>query len=121
MLLAVVLKTGATEAMAKLPTILHTSLRCVRNPLLLSDLNQQFEGHMIHDVLANFTPSAMENNTDFDLYRKQQELAREHPDSDFTLLHQKTANKMKNPAWALDKYKFLRTMLYPMACVTHVC
>ena len=48
----VVVKTGATEAYTKLPTQLLTSLRCVPNLLLVSDLEQDISGYHLHDVLV---------------------------------------------------------------------
>ena len=117
-------KTGATEALKKLPTVLQTSLRCIPDPLLFSDLDQVIKGHQVYDVLAKFTPSVMENNTDFDLYRQQQALARESREGDILSLNEKIMHNAdwrtgeKNIAWGLDKYKFLRKSSSP-PCTAH--
>lgn len=112
--IAIVIKTGASELYAKLPTTLATVLKCVREPLIFSDLEQRLGEHHVHNVLASFTPSAMNGNKDFDIYRKQQQYIAEGREADLPELSSvpipsddwRTAGK--SAAWGLDKYKFLR-------------
>ena len=111
--IAVSVKTGATEAPKKLPAILSTSLRCVEDVMVFSDLEQNLDGLKIHDVLSRVSPSVIENNAAFELYRKQKELVSLHREGEIEALANKPAparddwGKGKTAAWALDKYKFL--------------
>ena len=111
----VAIKTGATEAFDKLPSqLLLTNPRDFGNLLLFSDLEQDIGGFHLHDVLSRFNPDLMVNNSDFDIYRKQQEYARLGLDMRL-LKDEKDPNpnwrtKGHNAAWALDKYKFLHML-----------
>ena len=103
-------KTGATEAAEKIPSLMQTSLRCAKHVLLLSDLEQDIEGYHIHDALDSVSPSIINNNPDFKFYRKQKVLWQEKGDVS-TLRRAKSAeDSSKSAAWTLDKYKFLRVM-----------
>ncbi|KAK3115099.1 hypothetical protein LTR53_005915 [Teratosphaeriaceae sp. CCFEE 6253] len=110
---AVILKTGATEALDKIPTQLVTSLHCVREPLLFSDLEQRLGSHTIHDVLANVSSEVMDLNTDFDIYRTQHALAASGRETELRSLNSlpiadgNWRTSGKSAAWGLDKYKFL--------------
>lgn len=44
-------KTGATEAAAKVPTQMQTALRCVKNVFLFSDLEQDIGEYHLYDAL----------------------------------------------------------------------
>lgn len=93
-----IMKTGASEAFARVPTQLMTLLRCLPNFLIFSDMEQDVAGYHIMDSLANVTPSVMEGNSDFDLYRRQKAC----------LIDIASCNKVGDPAsegWQLDKYK----------------
>ncbi|KAL2017421.1 hypothetical protein VTK56DRAFT_2223 [Thermocarpiscus australiensis] len=93
-----VMKTGASEAFARVPTQLMTMLRCLPDFLIFSDMDQNIAGHHIHDSLSTVLPEAQEGNSDFDLYRRQK----------WCLVDQENCNKLGNPAregWNLDKYK----------------
>src|ERR1700750_1116520 len=58
--IAVSVKTGASEAKQKVPEIPKTSLKCVKEPMIFSDLKEDLEnGVHIHDVLARFDSKAM--------------------------------------------------------------
>ena len=107
------IKTGATESMDKLPTQLLTSLRCVSEPLIFSDLDQTLGAHHIYDVLSRFSPEAMKQNPDFDLYREQQDLVSQGRETELRSLANLPVKvddwrySGKSAAWGLDKYKFL--------------
>jgi hypothetical protein len=95
-----VMKTGASEAFARVPTQLMTMMRCLPDFLIFSDMDQDIGGQRILDSLDTVLAEAREGNADFDLYRRQQSC----------LVDQDTCNKLGDPAregWNLDKYKFL--------------
>ena len=105
--LVVTVKTGATEAAEKIPIQLETTLRCVplENVLWYSDMAQKVGDHQLNDALDQISPSVKDENPDFEIYRKQQDL--QDPLKVVSLL-----KDMKHPddenelaAWSLDKYK----------------
>ncbi|KAL4885264.1 hypothetical protein BJY04DRAFT_180507 [Aspergillus karnatakaensis] len=93
-----VIKTGATEVYEKLPTQLLTTLGCVQDFLLFSDLEEQIGPYRIRDTLADFNETLKETLPDFELYRLQHEFRRTGQDM---------ARLKGDKAWKLDKYKFL--------------
>ncbi|KAH9219261.1 hypothetical protein DL95DRAFT_292216 [Leptodontidium sp. 2 PMI_412] len=105
--LVVTIKTGATEAAEKIPVQLETTLKCVplENVLWYSDMAQKVGEHQLVDALDAIPASVKDGNSDFDIYRKQQEL--QDPVKVVSLLkdmkHPKENDKLA--AWALDKYK----------------
>ncbi|KAI1634840.1 glycosyltransferase family 31 protein [Biscogniauxia mediterranea] len=98
-----VMKTGATEAFDRMPTHLLTTLSCLPDFLIFSDMEQQIGPYHIYDALAEFEESAKAHNDDFDLYRDQKEC----PVSQKSCVDAKTDGQK---AWNLDKYKFLPMM-----------
>jgi hypothetical protein len=116
--IAVSVKTGATEAKRKLPAILNTTLACVNDVMIFSDLNQTYGDIQIHDVLSRFSPTAMQGNKDFDVYRDQLKLQAEGREAEIEGLATRLAYAMDwqtfghSAAWALDKYKFLHMLEY---------
>ncbi|KAK2068795.1 hypothetical protein P8C59_003415 [Phyllachora maydis] len=114
-----IVKTGATEAAARLPTHLATDLACVdqtRDVLFFSDLAESFASLPVHDALAGLVDDDADDdddNDDFALYRAQQACARQP-----TPVLQRACRRARRPlvddaqeraeAWALDKYKFVR-------------
>lgn len=108
-----VVKTGATE-LSRLEASWSTSLKCVRDLMILSDLEQSFMDHVVHDVLDMVPQSVTESNPDFDLYRQQRRLKSQNRDHEINValaaLFAPSAHphhREKNSAWVLDKYKFL--------------
>ncbi|KAK3385592.1 hypothetical protein B0H63DRAFT_393569 [Podospora didyma] len=94
----VVLKTGASESFARVPTQLMTVLKCHDDFLIFSDMDQDIAGYRVHDSLDTVRPEIKVGNADFDLYRRQQTC----------LVDQESCNKLGNPSsegWNLDKYK----------------
>ncbi|KAI0896669.1 glycosyltransferase family 31 protein [Annulohypoxylon nitens] len=98
-----VMKTGATEAFDRIPTHLLTTLNCLPDFLIFSDMEQQVGPYHIYDALAEFEESAKAHNEDFDLYRDQKEC----PVSQKSCVD---AKRDGQKAWNLDKYKFLPIM-----------
>ena len=96
--IGVVMKTGATEAFARIPTQLITVLRCISDFQIFSDKAQTVAGVPIHDSLDEVLPEAMEGNSDFDLYRDQKGC--EVDVGPCTAGHDRAKS-----GWNLDKYK----------------
>ncbi|KAF5018536.1 hypothetical protein F66182_9470 [Fusarium sp. NRRL 66182] len=92
-----VMKTGATEAFTKLPAHLLTSLQCLDDYLLFSDLDQQIDKYQIYDVLKEVKDDVRQGRKEFDLYKAQTECP---------ISQQYCTADMKD-GWNLDKYKFL--------------
>lgn len=111
--IAISVKTGATEAAKKLPSLLNTSLSCVRDVMIFSDLAQTVAGHQLHDVLSRIAPAVRDNNSDFDIYRQQIVLQSKGREDDIPSLADMSApprtdwGRRRKAPWALDKYKFL--------------
>ncbi|KAM0357020.1 hypothetical protein ACHAP4_006727 [Fusarium culmorum] len=94
-----VMKTGATEAFTKLPAHLLTSLQCLDDYLLFSDLDQQIDKYQIYDVLKDVKDDVRRGRKEFDLYKAQ---------VDCPIPQQYcTAGLTGKDGWNLDKYKFL--------------
>jgi hypothetical protein len=98
---AITVKTGATEAHKKIPTIMSTSLNCAPNVFIFSDMEEDVGQWTIYDSFESTSSSMKNEHEDFDLYRKQQELKKEGLNVSSSLEDKGDA------AWALDKYKNL--------------
>jgi hypothetical protein len=97
----IVIKTGASEAYAKVPIQFMTFLQCVEdNVLVFSDMEQELGPYHVYDSLDQVTEAAKKDNPDFDLYRMQQEFKHDGNEIASTLHGQKN-----DDAWRLDKYK----------------
>ncbi|RDA87906.1 hypothetical protein CP532_1723 [Ophiocordyceps camponoti-leonardi (nom. inval.)] len=93
-----IMKTGASEAYARLPTQILTNLKCVSDYVFYSDLQQTVAGHLVHDSLDTVLASVRLSNKDFDIYHRQRAC-----DTD-----QVACNKgydVGQEGWNLDKYK----------------
>lgn len=96
----VVMKTTASEAYQKLPAQFMTSLRCASDYIIFSDAEQELGGVQILDGLDQVVDQVKDSNTDFDLYRRQQEC----------LVDLETCTRYDNvteQATNLDKYKYI--------------
>jgi hypothetical protein len=95
----VVMKTGASEAYARVPTQLMTLLRCLSEFYIYSDMAQTVAGQQILDSLDMTLNETRQGNKDFDLYRHQQQCA----------IDQAACNAaggdVASMGWSLDKYK----------------
>ncbi|KAI7348799.1 glycosyltransferase family 31 protein [Hortaea werneckii] len=118
----VVMKTGAAELEAKLPTHFNTTFRCYPNYLVFSDYGEVFEDHVIIDALAEVSPTIQKSNPDFALWRRLQKHGRSAltaeelsgPDVDPSNVD----GRLDSAGWKLDKWKFLPMLkrslaLYP--------
>ncbi|KAI9734208.1 MAG: hypothetical protein M1834_002308 [Cirrosporium novae-zelandiae] len=100
--LLIVVKTGATEAYAKLPVQLVTNLQCAKNFLIFSDLEQDIGKYHLYDALDNVSANVKYEHPDFQLYWKQKEYYANGEDI--------SSLKVNNAGWNLDKFKFLHMM-----------
>jgi hypothetical protein len=111
----VVLRTGATESRQKVPVHFQTTLRCVPHFVILSDLDEEIEGHAVHDVLGGHggvTEKRRNEHDDFKLYNQLQKHGRQNVDSQRIIMAESGSNKgdylnTGNEGWKLDKWKFL--------------
>jgi hypothetical protein len=107
----VVLRTGSTELDDRLAIHLSTSVECFPNYLIFSDLEEDYGEEHIVDALTHVSPQIIENNADFALYRRLRKDGRSSLDPSelagspdrFAVM----SGKENNPAWKLDKWKFL--------------
>ncbi|KAI1344089.1 hypothetical protein F5Y15DRAFT_186899 [Xylariaceae sp. FL0016] len=102
----VVLRTGATELLQKLPIHFKTTLKCFRDYVIYSDMNEDLEGHRIHDVLSGVNKTNKENSPEFELYNHLHAHGRENLDFQ-TIFGSGPSGALGNPGWKLDKWKFL--------------
>ncbi|KAF2638371.1 hypothetical protein P280DRAFT_404905 [Massarina eburnea CBS 473.64] len=108
----VVLRTGATESRQKVPVHFQTTLRCVPNFVIFSDLDEEIEGHPVHDVLGGVTADRRQQHDDFKLYHQLQKQGRKGINDQHVFTAQSGSTKgdylnTENDGWKLDKWKFL--------------
>ncbi|KAL4805583.1 hypothetical protein BDV18DRAFT_152826 [Aspergillus unguis] len=104
----VIMKTGVTEALDKVPVHFQTTLRCIPNYVIYSDFEETIEGVKIHDALRNVDPVVKENVADFQIYNRLSKRGREGLQTqDFADEANSAIGKPNNPGWKLDKWKFL--------------
>ncbi|KAL4918627.1 hypothetical protein BDW62DRAFT_181253 [Aspergillus aurantiobrunneus] len=104
----VVMKTGVTEALDKVPIHFSTTLRCIPNYVIYSDFEEEINGVQIHDALRNVDPVVKETNPDFQIYNRLHKRGRQGLESqDFADEANSAIGKPNNPGWKLDKWKFL--------------
>ncbi|KAI1738389.1 hypothetical protein F4680DRAFT_426006 [Xylaria scruposa] len=102
----VVIRTGATEVLVKLPVHFRTVLTCVPDYVIYSDLEEDVEGHHTFDVLDQISDYYRTSAPEFWLYNKLRESGREGLDYQ-TSFGSGPAGALDNPGWKLDKWKFL--------------
>lgn len=104
----VVMKTGVTEALDKVPVHFDTTLRCIPNYVIFSDFEEEIAGVRIHDALRDMDPEVKRTVPDFDIYNRLQKLGRKGLETqDFADEANSAIGKPNNPGWKLDKWKFL--------------
>ena len=96
------MKTGGTEAYDKLPIHFITTLQCVKDVIIFSDMEMHMGQYHLHDALDTIAESVKKDNGDFELYAKLKEAERLREDP--------LPLKGKHSGWNLDKYKFLPMM-----------
>lgn len=115
--IAIAVKTGATEPREKLWPILQTCLQCVKDVMILSDMEDTQGPYQFHDVLAHFTQAQMADNPDFALYNQLRSLKAAGQNEELERLRNTPVSESdsrrlgvpsgKGAGWVLDKYKFL--------------
>jgi len=106
----VVLKTGATEALSKLPVHFTTTLHCIPHYLIISDYAETINDNALVDVLQSVNEDIRRTVPEFELYNRLSESGRGALQSDEVSRWALTPNTNQgkdNPAWKLDKWKFL--------------
>ena len=105
----VVLKTGVTEALDKVPVHFQTTLRCVPNYVIFSDHDEEIAGVRIHDALRNMPDENLKQSIpDFNIYNRIRSMGRAGlAQEDFSDVANSALGKPDNPGWKLDKWKFL--------------
>ncbi|KAB8239089.1 uncharacterized protein BDW43DRAFT_260543 [Aspergillus alliaceus] len=104
----VVLKTGATEALQKVPVHFNTTLKCIPHFVLFSDFEEEIAGVQAHDVLRSVDESIKDTSLEFDLYNRLRKFGRAGLTSDDIGDDPSTpSGKPENRGWKLDKWKFL--------------
>ncbi|KAF2112056.1 hypothetical protein BDV96DRAFT_649418 [Lophiotrema nucula] len=108
----IVLRTGATESREKLPVHFQTTLRCVPHFVVFSDLDEEIDGHAVHDVLGGVSDDMKKEHDDFKLYRHLKEHGRQGLRDQQVMMTESGSSKgdylnTENDGWKLDKWKFL--------------
>ena len=108
----VVLRTGATESRQKLPVHFRTTLRCVPHFTLFSDMDEEIEGHAVHDVLGAVSEKTKREHQDFKLYHHLHKHGRQGLGTQKVITAQSGSTKgdylnTDSDGWSLDKWKFL--------------
>jgi hypothetical protein len=109
-----IIKTGSTEVMAKLPTHVTTTMLCYRDYLIFSDYDDDLLGERIIDALGTVSSSIQETHADFGLWRRLRDRGRASmlpSELHHALRVQSDEEKFNNPGWILDKWKFLPMMV----------
>ena len=104
----VVLRTGATEVLEKLPVHLETTLRCIPNYAIYSDYEEEIGGSHINDVFDELSQDLKDSVPDFELYHRLKTKGRDGLFVDgIEHLGSGPSGSLGNPGWKLDKFKFL--------------
>ncbi|KAI0455553.1 glycosyltransferase family 31 protein [Xylaria acuta] len=102
----VVVRTGATEVLEKLPVHFRTTLACVPDYIIYSDFEENIEGYHAFDVLDRINDDIRTTVPEFWLYNKLREDGREGLEYQ-TSFGSGPGGALDNPGWKLDKWKFL--------------
>lgn len=104
----VILKTGVTEALEKVPVHVETTLRCVPNYAIFSDYEEVIAGVRTHDVLRNVSDHVKRDFPEFDIYNRVQKQGRAAlTQNDYGDDSNGPFGRLNNSGWMLDKWKFL--------------
>lgn len=108
--IVITVNTGATEVLDRVPTILRTSLLCAPNVYIFSDLAHMLGDRQVYDSLDTMPADVMDDNPDFELYRKQLALKDPIKVAEFLKGMKDPRNPDTAAAWTLDKYKKLHIL-----------
>jgi hypothetical protein len=99
------MRTGATEALEKLPVHFETTLSCAPHFVIYSDYEEEIQGHKIHDIFDDVSEQ-LKSLPDFELYRHLKSVGRSGVGAS-SHLGSGAAGSPENPGWKLDRFKFL--------------
>ncbi|KAF1936471.1 hypothetical protein EJ02DRAFT_506511 [Clathrospora elynae] len=102
----IVVRTGATEALPKLPVHFETTLRCVSDYVIYSDYKEDVQGHHVYDIFDGISDTLKASVPEFELYVRLRIHGREGLNST-THLGRGPSGSPENPSWKLDQFKFL--------------
>lgn len=102
----VVMRTGMTEALEKLPVHFDTTLKCVPKHVIFSDYEERIQGHQVHDVLNKVSATLKASVPEFELYEHFKIYRREGL-NESQHLGSVPSGSTDNAAWKLDRFKFL--------------
>ncbi|KAL5041249.1 hypothetical protein BDW71DRAFT_213217 [Aspergillus fruticulosus] len=104
----VILKTGATEALDKVPVHFKTTLQCVQHYAVFSDYEEYIHGVHVQDVLRSVSEGTKQTNPDFGIYNRLRASGRDGLTAeDWRDDDNGPHGKQGNPGWKLDKWKFV--------------
>ncbi|KAL3456678.1 hypothetical protein BJX64DRAFT_281167 [Aspergillus heterothallicus] len=104
----VILKTGATEALEKIPIHIYTTLRCATHYTIFSDYEEDISGARTRDTLGSVREETRQTNPDFRMYNRLRASGRGGLTlEDWTDEENGPYGKPGNPGWKLDKWKFV--------------
>lgn len=104
----VILKTGATEALDKVPVHFETTLRCVQNYAVFSDYEEDILGVHTWDALRSVSGKIKQTNSDFEIYNRLRTSGRDGlTANDWMDDKNGPFGKPRNPGWKLDKWKYV--------------
>ncbi|KAL4867854.1 hypothetical protein BDV12DRAFT_111392 [Aspergillus spectabilis] len=104
----VILKTGATEALGKVPVHLETTFRCVKHFVIFSDHEEDIFDVRTQDILRGVGEQTRQTNPDFEIYNRLRAFGREGLiEDDWNDDENGPLGKPGNPGWKLDKWKFV--------------
>ncbi|KAI1390484.1 uncharacterized protein F4822DRAFT_441859 [Hypoxylon trugodes] len=66
----VVIRTDSTEAHRKLPTLFNTVLKCIPDYVIYSDVEEEIEGHHVHDILDQVDDALKNTIQEVDQYNQ---------------------------------------------------
>lgn len=97
----VIVKTGASALRERLPVHFQTTLHCIQHYVIFSDMEEEFEGHYIQDVLSGVSAEMKKSAPEFNFYRDL------HQNQDRLTEFMRQNATAQRKAWHLDKWKFL--------------
>lgn len=97
----VIVKTVASALRERLPVHFQTTLHCIQHYVIFSDMEEEFEGHYIQDVLSGVSAEMKKSAPEFNFYRD----LHENQDRLTEFMRQNATAQRK--VWHLDKWKFL--------------
>jgi Fringe-like len=104
----VVLKTGVTEALSRVPVQIETTFSSVPNFAIFSDYKETIAGVETHDVLSRINEQVKRNIPEFELYNRIRAQGRKAlTEEDYGDDSNGPFGRQNNPGWKLDKWKFL--------------